>query len=163
MHRGSGRLVEIEEDRSDPRVDSIFPPTKACLRLRGAKKWIYHPERVNFPLKRAGERGEGKWEKIAWDQVIDEIAAKLEEIKGKYGAEAFALTNGTLRHRPQFDSRFMMDHLCLQSVFHCVIVCHYKRKQFGHGGVPDERNQVSWQRRRGCGDVVRDVVRQPGI
>ena len=37
----------------------------------------YNPKRLLHPLKRAGERGEGKWEEISWDQALDEIAAKL--------------------------------------------------------------------------------------
>jgi len=37
------------------------------------------------PMKRVGKKGEGKWEKISWDQALKEIAAKLTEIKEKFG------------------------------------------------------------------------------
>ena len=90
VHSEDGHLTEIEEDPTHPLVDNIFPPTRACLRLRGAKEWLYHPEHVNFPLKRAGEKGEGKWQRISWEQAFDEIAAKLAETRDKYGAEAIA-------------------------------------------------------------------------
>ena len=52
VHTEDGRLKEIEEDPSFPLCDNIFPPTRACLRLRGAYEFMYHPDRVNFPLKR---------------------------------------------------------------------------------------------------------------
>ena len=56
VYSENGRLTRIEEDPSDPRVNNIFPPTRACLRLRGCAEWLYHPDRINFPLKRGGER-----------------------------------------------------------------------------------------------------------
>lgn len=51
----------------------------------------YNPKRLTHPLKRVGERGEGKWEKISWDQALDEIAEKLLELKEKYGPETLAM------------------------------------------------------------------------
>jgi anaerobic selenocysteine-containing dehydrogenase len=95
-------LVKIEEDRSYPLVDRIFPATRGCARLLGAREWIYHPDRVNFPLKRAGERGSGKWATISWDEALDQIAARLGEIKKMYGAESLAVTTGTRRTRDFF-------------------------------------------------------------
>ena len=55
VHSENGKLVKIEEDRTDPRVDQIFPHTRGCARLAGAKEYIYHQDRVRFPLKRKGE------------------------------------------------------------------------------------------------------------
>ncbi|MDH4208152.1 MAG: molybdopterin-dependent oxidoreductase, partial [Anaerolineae bacterium] len=46
---------------------------------------MYHPDRLKFPMKRAGEKGEGKWQQISWDQALDEIAAKAQDIKDNYG------------------------------------------------------------------------------
>ena len=106
VHSENGRLIDIEEDRSFPLVDNISPPTKACIRLRGAKEITYHPDRINFPLKRVGDKGEGKWQRIPWDQALDEIAAKLSEIKDGYGAEAISSSDGTGRTRHQWIDRF---------------------------------------------------------
>ena len=44
-----------------------------------------------------GERGENQWEQIPWDQALDEIAAKLAELKEKYGPETLAVHEGTYR------------------------------------------------------------------
>ncbi len=60
---------------------------KGCL----AGRQPYDPNRLLHPLKRVGERGEGKWEEISWDQALDEICGKLMEIKEKYGPEAVAM------------------------------------------------------------------------
>jgi anaerobic selenocysteine-containing dehydrogenase len=66
-----------------------------------------HPLRINYPMKRVGERGEGKWQRISWDQALDEVAARLEEIKEKYGAEAVANTRGGWKPSYPYMGRFM--------------------------------------------------------
>ncbi|MCJ7596072.1 MAG: molybdopterin-dependent oxidoreductase, partial [Desulfobacterales bacterium] len=84
--------------------------TKGFFCDRGARftEHLYHPDRLNHPLKRTGHRGEGKWEKVSWDQALDEIAGKLKEVKDLYGAEAVATTCGTGRgHQQSFKERFM--------------------------------------------------------
>ena len=62
---------------------------KGCLTCRQP----YDPNRLKKPLKRVGERGEGKWEEISWDQALDEIAEKINEVRDKYGAQAVAIWN----------------------------------------------------------------------
>jgi len=56
---------------------------------------MYHPDRLKYPLKRRGERGEGKWERISWDEAISTIAGKLKEIKERYGPEAIHVSCGS--------------------------------------------------------------------
>ena len=53
---------------------------------------MYHADRLNYPRKRIGEKGGGKWQTIPWDQAFDEIAAKLAALKQQYGAETLAFT-----------------------------------------------------------------------
>jgi len=48
-------------------------------------KFPYINDRILYPLKRVGKRGEGKFERISWEQAMDEIGAKLREIRDKYG------------------------------------------------------------------------------
>lgn len=110
VHSANGRLVKIEEDPTDPRVDLILPRTRACPRLAAAKEYIYHPHRVRFPLKRMGERGDNKWERITWEQAVDEIADKLKLIRSNYGPESLMTTAGTGRTTmwaaPRFQNLF---------------------------------------------------------
>jgi len=49
---------------------------------------------LNYPLKRVGDRGQGKWSRISWDQAMDEIAGKITEIRNDYGPEAVACMGG---------------------------------------------------------------------
>ena len=81
----NGHLVGIEEDAYFPKAGKTWPRVKGCLRLRGAKEWMYHPDRVNYPRKRVGERGAGEWQTIPWEQAFDEIAGQLSDLKQKYG------------------------------------------------------------------------------
>ena len=61
---------------------------RACLRGRTMRRWINSPDRLMYPMKRVGKRGEGKFEKISWDEAIDTISEKLKGVLDKYGNEA---------------------------------------------------------------------------
>jgi thiosulfate reductase/polysulfide reductase chain A len=101
-HVDQGRVVGLKGD-PDFYTKGFF-----CDRGTRFTEHLYHPDRVNYPLKRMGERGEGRWKQISWDQALDEIAEKLKEIKEKYGAEALATTGGTARgHQETFKERFL--------------------------------------------------------
>ncbi len=52
---------------------------------------------MTHPLKRAGERGEGKWARISWDEAYDTIETRLKDIRQKYGAESVIFCQGTGR------------------------------------------------------------------
>ena len=62
---------------------------------RGAQAiWAWnHPLRIKKPLKRVGERGEGKFEEISWDQALTEIAEKIKALAAKYGERSICLTS----------------------------------------------------------------------
>ncbi|EHF4981955.1 molybdopterin-dependent oxidoreductase [Enterobacter hormaechei] len=61
---------------------------RACLRGRSIRRRINHPDRLNYPMKRVGKRGEGKFERITWEEALDTIAASLKSVVEKYGNEA---------------------------------------------------------------------------
>lgn len=107
VHVRDGQLIKVEEDREHPRSAVLKPTVRACPRARAAAEWFYHPDRLCYPLKRAQERGEGKWQKISWEQALDEIAQKLEEIKGRHGPEAIATSSGTYRTHDEYKGRFL--------------------------------------------------------
>lgn len=56
---------------------------------------MYDPTRVKYPMKRVGERGAGKWERISWDQALTEIADKLLDVIDEDGSECIVYDNGT--------------------------------------------------------------------
>ena len=67
---------------------------RGCLRWRQAPEFLDHPARINYPLKRVGERGSGQWQRITWDQALGEIAGKLSALKASFGPEMLATCIG---------------------------------------------------------------------
>ncbi len=70
------RVVKIEGMKGYPVNDGGI-----CLMGLSGLQLLYGPTRVKTPLKRVGKRGEGKWEKISWDEAISEVATKLADIR----------------------------------------------------------------------------------
>jgi thiosulfate reductase / polysulfide reductase chain A len=99
-----GQLVAVLEDPEF--AGRVWPPTRGCVRFQAAKEYFYHPDRLTFPLKRAGEKGQGKWQQISWEQALDEIAERLCNIRDTAGGEAIALNMGTGRTEVSAISRF---------------------------------------------------------
>jgi len=64
------------------------PQLRACLRGRSYRSRLYSPERLLYPMLRVGERGEGKFKRVSWDEALDFIAHKMVELKAKYGPTA---------------------------------------------------------------------------
>lgn len=50
-----------------------------CAKGPATLNQIHDPERIRYPLKRAGKRGEGRWQRVAWDEVLDDIAARVRK------------------------------------------------------------------------------------
>ena len=83
-----GVVVRIQSD-PDP-VDTLdHPRAIPCLRGRSQKRRVYSAERLKYPMKRTGKRGEGKFTRITWDEALDTIAGEMKRIKAKYGNESF--------------------------------------------------------------------------
>ena len=89
-----GKIVKWERD-----TEHGFP-SRPCPSFKGlANKEINeHPDRLRYPLKRMGERGENKWQRISWDEALDTIAQKLLQLKEKYGPECLAMGVGEPKH-----------------------------------------------------------------
>ena len=95
-----GRIVKIRSRSQNPSTKGVglTGQGQGCSdRLPHFTKWLYDPRQLMHPLKRVGDRGENRWERISWDQALDEIADKLKQLKAEYGAESLALTEGTYR------------------------------------------------------------------
>jgi len=71
------------------------PQLRACLKGRAMRNRIYDPNRLKFPMKRTGARGEGKFQRISWDEAIDTIAAHLRRVLDKYGNHSVYIQWGT--------------------------------------------------------------------
>lgn len=83
----NGQVIRIETDNTQP--DTLGPrQLRACQRGRSMRERIYSPDRLRFPMKRVGERGEGKFERISWDEALDTIAKEWTRIKNQYGNDS---------------------------------------------------------------------------
>jgi len=106
----AGRVVRIESDNTGD--DASRPhEIRACLRGRGLRRWVYSKDRLQHPLKRIGKRGEGRFERISWDQALDTIATELERILKQYGNEAVFRIYGTGNLGGVVSSRDQVDRL----------------------------------------------------
>jgi thiosulfate reductase/polysulfide reductase chain A len=88
-HVRNGEVVKIEGDPDHPNSRGAL-----CPKGLSGIELLYHPDRLNYPLKRVGNRGEGNWQRISWDEALERISQKLEEIKEHDGAEAICVARG---------------------------------------------------------------------
>jgi anaerobic selenocysteine-containing dehydrogenase len=67
----NGKVVKLKGEPDHPVNQGWI-----CERSKAFIEHLYHKNRLNYPLKRVGNRGEGRWERISWDNALDEIAEK---------------------------------------------------------------------------------------
>ncbi|SUT95299.1 DmsA/YnfE/YnfF family dimethyl sulfoxide reductase [Actinobacillus lignieresii] len=85
---------------------------RACLRGRSIRRRMNHPDRLKYPLKRVGKRGEGKFQRITWEEALDTIADNLKRIVKEYGNEAIynnyatGIVGGNMQRSSPFASLF---------------------------------------------------------
>jgi anaerobic dimethyl sulfoxide reductase subunit A len=92
-HVENGRITRLD---TDDRPDSLAAPQlRACVRGRAYLRRQYHPDRLLHPLKRVGARGEGKFERISWDEALDLVAGQMQRVKASYGSQALFVPYGT--------------------------------------------------------------------
>ena len=86
-HVRDNRIVRITTEEDIPDTDQE-PQLRGCLRCRSYRDRLYHPDRLKYPMKRVGPRGEGKFERITWEEALDTIAAQTKRIMSQYGPDA---------------------------------------------------------------------------
>ncbi|MEQ1718870.1 MAG: molybdopterin-dependent oxidoreductase, partial [Hyphomicrobium sp.] len=87
-----GALATVRDGRViayGPNPDAPHSKGAFCIKgIRGAPGLTYNKNRLLFPHRRVGVRGEGRWFRISWDEALDEIADRLTEVRRRYGPEA---------------------------------------------------------------------------
>ena len=84
-----GKIIKVEGTDAHPTNRG-----KLCARGYAAKDYIYRTDRIKTPLKRVGEKGSGEFIPISWDEALDKIAKKLNEIKAESPPHAVAFYSG---------------------------------------------------------------------
>jgi anaerobic selenocysteine-containing dehydrogenase len=83
-----GLLAYVDKDTYEIRKfegNPVHPGSRGrnCAKGPATHNQVYDPERILYPLKRTGKRGEGKWERISWEQALNEIAEKMRESRAR--------------------------------------------------------------------------------
>ena len=92
-----GRLSKIYGNKEVP-----INHGTVCAKGASGQQLIYSPYRLKYPMIRVGERGEGKFKRVSWDEAIDYIGKKLTGIKKNYGAESVIMDSGDVTDRDQY-------------------------------------------------------------
>ncbi|MGD9951986.1 MAG: molybdopterin-dependent oxidoreductase, partial [Burkholderiales bacterium] len=85
-----GVVTRVAGDPSNP-----INRGKLCVKAGAASvEQLYHPDRINYPLMRVGERGAGQWRRASWDEAVSAVAQKMNALKREFGAETVAFARG---------------------------------------------------------------------
>jgi thiosulfate reductase/polysulfide reductase chain A len=85
-----GRVFKIDGNPADPKSRGML-----CARGQGGVSFMYDPDRLRSPMLRTGERGEGKFQEVTWEEALDHTAEKLLAIAEQYGPESVAVFGHT--------------------------------------------------------------------
>ena len=81
-----GRVVDVAPYKEHPASRGAF-----CIKgIRGMPGVAYGEDRLLYPMRRLGARGEGRWERVSWDAALDEMAARLDAVRAAHGPLALA-------------------------------------------------------------------------
>jgi anaerobic selenocysteine-containing dehydrogenase len=87
----NGRVTRLDSDDDHPNGGVM------CIKGKAAPELVYHPDRLNYPLKRAQPKGapDPGWQRVSWEEALDDIARRILEIRDRHGAKSIALAKGT--------------------------------------------------------------------
>lgn len=106
----NGRVTRLDADHDHPNGGVM------CLKGKAAPELVYNSDRLNYPLKRTRPKGDADpgWQRVGWDEALDDIALKLKAIRDRDGAKAIALGKGTKSGTSVDDvERWLGRFLCL--------------------------------------------------
>ncbi|KKN00004.1 hypothetical protein LCGC14_1142160 [marine sediment metagenome] len=110
LHIKEGKIIRVEGDDYENKDEQL----RTCLRCRAFRKYVHHPNRLKYPLKRDGLKGSGKFKRISWDEALTEIAEKLKIVKEKHGNESIFLVYGGGYQGSLHDGAFAMMRLLVR-------------------------------------------------
>ncbi|MDR3052374.1 MAG: molybdopterin-dependent oxidoreductase, partial [Coriobacteriales bacterium] len=94
LYTKDGKLEKVEGDPLDPCANG-----RLCMRCLNLEEAANYLDRPKYPLKRVGERGENKWQRVSWDEAYDMIAEFLAKMEAEgYGRESIFVNHGTGRN-----------------------------------------------------------------
>jgi anaerobic selenocysteine-containing dehydrogenase len=130
-HGGCGMLVHVENGRvtrieGDP--DSPLSRGTLCAKGLAQMERLNHPDRLSYPLRRAGQRGEGKWERTSWEEALETMAGRIREIIDRDGPRALAFAQGTPKGLEFFLMQRLANVLKAPNLATPGHICHMPRE-----------------------------------
>lgn len=86
-HVKDGKLIKVEGMEENPLNRGVL-----CPKGKNLPEYVYSSERIKYPMQKVN----GNWERISWDEALDTIAGKLQNIKQEYGAHSLAVSVGSI-------------------------------------------------------------------
>ncbi len=77
------KLLSVKGNKDHPMTRGTL-----CVKVKDYEKRHYHPDRLLYPHKRIGKKGEKKFQRIGWDEAVDTIISKWKDIISEHGPEA---------------------------------------------------------------------------
>ena len=133
-HGGCALLAGVKNNRivkikGDP--DGFLNKGYVCYKGLASAERLNHPSRLKHPLKRTGERGEGKWERISWEEALETISGNLDKIRAELGARAVAFCQGMPKGLEHFVLIRLANIFGTPNVVGTQDVCHAPREVTG--------------------------------
>ncbi len=122
-HVENGRIIKIEGD-----PDSSLNRGTICAKGIAQIERLNHPDRLKYPMKRMGERGEGKWARISWNEALETIAGKIKETIDQDSPKAIAFGQGTPKGLELFLLLRLANLLNVPNISTSGHVCHMPRE-----------------------------------
>ncbi|MGZ4164081.1 MAG: molybdopterin-dependent oxidoreductase, partial [Tumebacillaceae bacterium] len=83
VYKEEGRIVRITGNQAHPVTRGVI-----CNKVRHFHERVYHPDRLIYPMRRVGKKGEGRFERLTWEEAYEEIRSRFHKIIEMDGAEA---------------------------------------------------------------------------
>ncbi|NWF93782.1 MAG: molybdopterin-dependent oxidoreductase [Syntrophaceae bacterium] len=123
VHVEKGRITRIEGD-----PDSPLNRGTLCAKGLAQIERLNHPDRLKYPMRRIGERGEGKWKRITWDEALETISEKIRQSIERHGREAISFAQGTPKGLELYLMIRLANILNIPNISTPGNVCHMPRE-----------------------------------
>lgn len=133
-----GKIIKVEGSKENPHSGGTL-----CSKGAATRQYVYHQDRLKTPLKRVGPRGSGDFKPISWNEALDTIAGKLNQIKNEFGPESVVFYVGYTKWMRPFLQRLTHafgspNYLTESST--CAQAMFMAMKLNGTPGGPDLKN-----------------------
>ena len=122
-----GVVKKVEGDPSCPLNEGHI-----CPKGRAIPELLYHPGRLKYPLKRVGQRGGGRWQRISVEEALSIISKKLADYSNNFGSESILLYTGAYRGLERYYVQRFATVLGTPNTVSTDNICHAPRTMASH-------------------------------